>query len=177
MNCRRVVNSISAYVDGELTGTEMLEIRRHLGECPDCHEEYETIRQVKFSIAGLRTVAPRPEFVASIVCKLDEVSIPRYQRVFNALHRFAARRLSPVAAALAVSGVAIVVLTAGGQDRMLFVQNPDVVASAPVNLHMQTASYVQEIPASAMMYSSSRPLVVADHPKEMTFTLANMPTR
>ena len=175
MNCRRVINSISAYVDGELTGAEMLEIRRHLSECPDCREEYDSIRQVKFSIAGLRTVTPRPEFVASIVSRLDEVSIPRYQRVLTALHGFATRKLSPVAAALAVSGVALAILAAGGQDRMLAVQNSNVVANAPVNLHVQNVSYGQEIPAGAMMYSNSRPLVVADQSREMTFTLVDMP--
>lgn len=175
MNCRRVINSISAYVDGELTGEEMLEMRRHLSGCPDCREEYESVRLVKFSIARLKTVAPRPEFAACIVSKLDEISIPPYQRALNAVFRFAARKLSPVAAALAVSGVALAILAAGGQDRML-VQRADVVASAPLNLHVQTASFAPEVPASEMVYSNSRPLVVADHSREMTFTLANMST-
>lgn len=175
MNCRHVINSISAYVDGELTGAEMLEIRRHLNECPDCSQECDSIRQVKFSIARLRTMAPRPEFAVCIVQKLDEVSIPPYERVLAGLFRFAARKLSPVAAALAVSGVALAILTAGGQDRLL-VQDAAVVASAPLNMQVQSAAFMPRVPESAMMYSSSKPLVVADHSREMTFTLANMPS-
>ena len=32
MNCGRVSNQLSAYIDRELTGTEMLQIRAHLGD-------------------------------------------------------------------------------------------------------------------------------------------------
>lgn len=175
MNCRRVVNLISPYVDGELTGAEMLAIRRHLGECPECSEEYESLRMTKLAVARLRNVAPREDFALCIVRKLDEVSIPPYQRALTSMFRFAARKLSPVAAALAVSGVALALLAAGGQDRML-VEKSEVVATAPLSLRIQDVSLMPRVPDSPMMYSSSKPLVVANHGSGPTFQLAGLAT-
>lgn len=173
MNCRRVMNSISAYVDGELTGSEMLEIRRHLSDCRECSEEHDLVRAMKFSVARLRTVAPPDHLAASIVAKLDEVSIPPYQRVTNRLFRFTARKLSPVAAALAVSGAALVILAAGGQDRMI-IEKPDIVATAPLSVHIEDASIQPQIPDTPITYSSSKPLVVADQSSGAVFQLAGM---
>jgi anti-sigma factor RsiW len=171
MNCRRVVNLISPYVDGELTGAEMLAIRRHLSDCPECLAECESLRATKLAITRLRTMKPRPDLAACIVSRLDEVSIPRYQRMMTILYRFAARKLSPVAAALAVSGVALAILAGGGQERIL-VQNSEVVASAPLNLRVENVSYIPKLPDSPIMYSNSKPLVVADHSRGAAFQLA-----
>lgn len=173
MNCRRVLNSISAYVDGELTGAEMLEIRRHLSECRECSEEYEMVRSMKFAVARLRTVTPPVHLAASIVMKLDEVSIPPYQRALNNLLAKTVRRLSPVAAALAVSGIALAILAAGGQDRML-TEKPATVATAPLSVHVEDASLQPQMPETPITYSSSRPLVVADQANGAVFHLAGM---
>ena len=43
MNCGRVSNQLSAYLDRELTGTEMLQIRSHLTECDRCRSEHEAL--------------------------------------------------------------------------------------------------------------------------------------
>jgi len=172
MNCRHVVNSSSAYVDGELAGAEMLEIRRHLSNCRECSEEYEFVRVTKRAVARLRTVAPPEHLAASIVARLDEVSIPPFQRALNGLFRFTARKLSPVAAALAVSCVALAILTAGGQDRLLD-ERLDIVASAPLSVHVESASLQPQIPDTPITYSSSKPLVVADHAGG-AFQLADM---
>ena len=114
MNCRRVVSLMSAYVDAELTGTEMLAIRRHISGCAECAEEYESVRFVKHTVSRLSVVAPRKDFAASILKKLDIVEIPPYQRAINSLAGFMHRKLSPVAAAVAAFGVAMVIFGAGG---------------------------------------------------------------
>jgi anti-sigma factor RsiW len=116
MNCNRVTNLMSAYVDGELTGAEMLAIRRHIHGCEECSDEYESTRVMKQAVAGLRNVAPRKDFAQAILARIEEVQVPPHQRVLNKLARFLHGRLSPVAAALVASGFAIVMLTAGGID-------------------------------------------------------------
>lgn len=176
MNCRRVVNSISAYVDGELTGAEMLEIRRHLSDCKECSEEYELVRSMKFAVARLRTVAPPENLAAAIAARLDEVSIPRYQRALNGLFRFAERKLSPVAAALAVAGVALAILASGGQDRMLADRSDYVASVAPLSVHVAGAPLEPQMPDTPITYSSSKPLVVADH-SGAAFQFASMSIR
>lgn len=175
MNCRRVVNLISAYVDGELTGVEMLDIRRHLGECPDCMEEYESLRATKMMVARLGVIAPRPDFAANLVLTLNQTSISSHQKLLTQIYNYAGRKLSPVVAALAVFGVALALLTVGGQDK--FTPNTDVVvANAPLSLHSQEISFVPEIPDN-VMYSHSRPLVLANESAQGSLRFAGISFR
>lgn len=173
MNCRHVENCLSAYLDGELTGAEMLQIRRHLSECPECAEEHEMLRTMKSAVSRLRTVAPPEHLAATIVAKLDNVGIPPYQRVLSRLFHYTTRKLSPVAAALAVSGVALAILAAGGQDRIVSPQ-PEMMATAPLHLQVSNVSFQPALPDTP--YGNSKPLVIADH-SEGSFTLADLPVR
>lgn len=160
MNCRRVVNLISAYVDGELTGADMLDIRSHLRECPDCTEEYESIRATKLLVARLNTMAPREDLAAGIMHRLNQINTPPHQRALSRMTGYIGRKLSPVVAALAVSGVAFAFLAVGGQNKLA--SNNEVVANAPISLHAQEVSLVPEMPESAILYSNTGPLVVAN---------------
>ncbi|MCE9559605.1 MAG: zf-HC2 domain-containing protein [Armatimonadetes bacterium] len=58
MNCRNASQSISAYLDGELTGTTMLELSRHLQECATCQSELESMRHIKSMLGKMSVVAP-----------------------------------------------------------------------------------------------------------------------
>ncbi len=159
MNCRKVTNLMSAYVDGELTGFEMLEIRRHLSECPDCSLEHDSMRAMKQAVARLRTVAPREDFATAILSRLDEVEIPSYQRLINSVASFAHRKLSPVAAALAASGIALVVLSAGGVDNVT--PQSSVASNSPFGGRIEQVANIPEVPGGWMAVSSG-PLEVAD---------------
>ena len=128
MNCHRVTNLLSAYVDGELTGVEMLSIRRHLSDCGECAEEYEAVRFTKMAVVRLATVQPRESFAALILKNLDHVYVSPQQRLINAILGSVHEKLSPVAAALAASGLALVLLTSGGTWQP---EVNNVVASAP----------------------------------------------
>ncbi len=110
MNCRRISSLISAYIDGELTGEEMLEIRRHLHDCGSCQEQYESLRDTKQAIAHLAYAEPRSGLAERISALLGEVQIPGYQRVLNGIRVYTKSRLTPVAAGCAAFGVAIMLL-------------------------------------------------------------------
>lgn len=58
MNCRNVVHKLSAYIDGELTGTEMLAVRSHLSTCHECATEEKSIRAFKRLLGSLPCVEP-----------------------------------------------------------------------------------------------------------------------
>jgi len=58
MLCCRVLNLLSAYFDQELTGAQMLEIRRHLNGCPSCRAEHDSVQKVKTLFAALGPVEP-----------------------------------------------------------------------------------------------------------------------
>lgn len=53
MNCRYVESRLAAYMDGELEGAEMLRVRSHVLECPDCGKELEELRFVKAALGNL----------------------------------------------------------------------------------------------------------------------------
>lgn len=58
MNCRSAQQLISPLLDQQLTGEEMLAMRRHLGECAACAEEYRQVHEVRGLLRGLSAVAP-----------------------------------------------------------------------------------------------------------------------
>jgi hypothetical protein len=62
MLCSRVKNLLSAYCDHELTGAEMLQIRRHLDACNSCREEHAALRQVKQLLGALPAAEARRPF-------------------------------------------------------------------------------------------------------------------
>lgn len=53
MNCASVRNLLSAYLDSELPGSEMQQVRAHLEECPTCRAECDDLREVKSLLRGL----------------------------------------------------------------------------------------------------------------------------
>jgi hypothetical protein len=56
VNCQRIQSSLSAYMDGELTGEEMLLIRRHLSTCEYCSDEFSSLQIVKRLLGSLEPV-------------------------------------------------------------------------------------------------------------------------
>ena len=175
MYCRRVVNSISAYVDGELTGAEMLDIRRHLEDCPECMEEYESLRETKLMVARLANVTPRADFAASIIHKLNQTTMSPHQKLLTRMTGYLGRKLSPAVAALAVSGIAFAILAAGGQNNLE--PGSEVVANAPVSVYKQNISFTPEIPENPILYSNSGPVVIANEADHGSLQFVDFATR
>ncbi|MEV4107202.1 mycothiol system anti-sigma-R factor [Nonomuraea sp. NPDC049695] len=46
-DCREVLDKVYAYLDGELTETDVVDIRVHLDECGPCLKEYDLDKAVK----------------------------------------------------------------------------------------------------------------------------------
>jgi hypothetical protein len=76
MNCGRVSNQLSAYIDRELTGVEMLQFRRHLNECDRCRSEHEALCRMKMMLGRLRSVEPPPAFVGETVRRFGAAGSP-----------------------------------------------------------------------------------------------------
>jgi len=66
MNCKNVQSLLSAYLDEELSGREMLDIRQHLHDCGDCGHELRCIEGVK-RILGSAVPEPSPDFEDRLV--------------------------------------------------------------------------------------------------------------
>jgi putative zinc finger protein len=91
MHCGRVSNLLSAYIDRELAGTEMLQIRRHLDLCSGCAAELESLRRVKSVLSAAPPHEPSGDVVAAVMRRWSErgedaraprrheaVSVPRW---------------------------------------------------------------------------------------------------
>ncbi len=159
MNCRRIVSMMSAYVDGELTGVDMLEIRRHLSDCEECSAEYESIRLTKHALARLATARPRPDFAAALFGQLDAVKVTRPQRMFNFLGRRLSHKLSPVGAALAASGLALVILSSGAMDTGP--QATATMANAAFGSRYEQAGFLGDLREESPVIYPTQPLRVA----------------
>jgi predicted anti-sigma-YlaC factor YlaD len=62
-SCFRVKNLLSAYLDRELTGEEMLLVRDHVGQCAECSAEFEELRWVKSSLLTMPMVEPSDDLL------------------------------------------------------------------------------------------------------------------
>ncbi len=51
--CTNIQSSFSAYLDGAISGQQMLEIARHLGSCSHCKQEFDGLRAMQQSLAML----------------------------------------------------------------------------------------------------------------------------
>jgi Putative zinc-finger len=51
--CAKIQSEFSAYLDGAVSGQQMLEIAQHLEICAKCQEEFETLRVMQQSLAML----------------------------------------------------------------------------------------------------------------------------
>ena len=115
MNCRRVASLLSAYIDGELNGVEMLAIREHLSGCETCREDYESLRATKQLLSRMPNVSPREDFARAILNRLDPDEMPMYRRMLGDLTSSLRAKLSPAFATVAAVSVAFLVLGANGR--------------------------------------------------------------
>jgi anti-sigma factor RsiW len=67
MNCNYAQSRISAYVDGELAGGEMLNVRAHLAACENCKAAYENCLNLKRAVSSMPDHSPSPEFQHRLV--------------------------------------------------------------------------------------------------------------
>lgn len=78
MNCKGTRSKLSAYIDGELSGYEMLAIRSHVHDCAECSCELEELRRLKCLIGSLPESDPDEEFVLRLKARVRGVSaLPR----------------------------------------------------------------------------------------------------
>lgn len=131
MNCSKVQNLISAYVDSELPGVEMLALREHLRDCPECSAEHEYTLKVKRAFGGLRPTTPTPGLTDRIILRIDQVSHTTQEHGLASLRKRLIAYPGQLRFAAAAMGVFAVLLTLrGGQlyQTIPFPQN-ELVAS------------------------------------------------
>ncbi len=79
MACGRVRNLLSAYLDRELCGDEMLSVRRHLGDCLDCRAEHDGLTRVRRILHALPAAEPRRGAEDRVIRSLKGMGDPKAQ--------------------------------------------------------------------------------------------------
>jgi len=115
MNCRRVISLLSAYIDGEISGMDMLAVRAHIGDCDSCREDYESLRATKQLLARMPTAAPRADLTKVISSRLDAVEMPLYLKLWSGVRAGLCAKTSPAFAVVAAVSVAFLVVGANGR--------------------------------------------------------------
>jgi anti-sigma factor RsiW len=68
MNCNSVQTRLSAYLDRELSGNELLELRAHLAQCHECRAEEVELRNLKMMLGTLEAPAPSEDLADRLCC-------------------------------------------------------------------------------------------------------------
>lgn len=62
MRCHDICEMLSAYIDGMLDSSQVVQVEKHIANCPKCKLEYDDLRMTVELVRGLPEVAPPPEF-------------------------------------------------------------------------------------------------------------------
>ena len=116
LQCPQARQLFSPYLDGAVTGTEMLALQNHLAECAKCEREYESLRRTQ----QLLTSVGRPKVPADLGLRLrlaisrevESAKRARFEglmvRLENALQAFMVPVTAGFVSALIIFGIAMV---------------------------------------------------------------------
>jgi hypothetical protein len=114
LQCPAAKKLFSPYLDGAVTGVEMLGLQEHLAECAKCEREYQSLRRTQQLLAGMT----RPKAPADLGLKL-RLAISREAaaakrpfegplvRLQNALQAFMVPATAGFLSALVIFGIAM----------------------------------------------------------------------
>ncbi len=152
LQCPQAKRLFSPYLDGAVTGTEMLALQNHLSGCPACHREYQSLRRTQ----QLLTNMTRPKAPSDLGLKL-RLAISREVaqskrgpfeglrvRVENSLHALLVPATAGFLSALIIFGIAMVYFVAPSSLRanndvpLVMLNNPPELQQSAFGLAMDT---------------------------------------
>ncbi len=97
MNCEQMTALLSAYVDGELTEQEEMQVQEHLAQCADCRALLEQLQALHTSFSDLEEI-PAPEgFAQGVMSRIKAEERPK-AKVIPLFKRPQVRAMAAVAA-------------------------------------------------------------------------------
>ncbi len=116
LQCPAAQRLMSPYLDGAVTGTEMLALQKHLSHCDGCNQEYSALRATQQLLAAM----PRPKMPADLGLNLRlaisreaaQKRRPPFEglrvRLENALEAFMVPATAGFLSAVIIFGIAMV---------------------------------------------------------------------
>jgi hypothetical protein len=139
LKCSAAKGLLSPYLDGAVTGTEMLGLEQHMEQCPACMREYKALRQTQQLLLSVRRV-PEPADLGlnlrlAISREAAEARRPRFEalrmRVENAVNAFMVPATAGLACALLIFGLVTAILAMPGEVQANTQDVPLVLNTGP----------------------------------------------
>jgi hypothetical protein len=78
MNCERIQDILSAYLENELCADDRAFIQDHLKTCPECSALSQILRETQEALHGFPELEVRPELLSRLYVIPDEVKKPKF---------------------------------------------------------------------------------------------------
>jgi hypothetical protein len=158
-DCDAVQAGFTEYLDGRLNGRVMQDIAAHLQECQTCAREWDSLRQMQLSLAGLGPV-PEPEnLLLRIRVAVSQERARTHKSLFqgfglawrNTVGPFLLQASAGFASAVLLLGTVIVLVGVFTQPEtaQAVKDEPLGMATAPRFLYLSSAAENDEIGAIA----------------------------
>ena len=87
MECTRIQDRLSSYLDGDLSVREQEEIAGHIRQCSRCAEEERALRETLSLLRNLPAEAAPPELLEGVRLRIAEkTAVPLWKKVFLPAH-------------------------------------------------------------------------------------------
>ena len=121
--CAQANLLLSPYLDGAITGAEMLALRQHLEVCPACSNEYTLLRQTQQLLLNSARPTPPPDLGLRLRLAISREAAqtrrPRYEglrvRLENTLNASMVPATAGLACAVLIFGLVAAILAIPGQ--------------------------------------------------------------
>jgi hypothetical protein len=112
MKCAEAKLMFSPYLDGAVSGTEMLALREHLSRCSHCYREYALLRQTQELVSKVGRRKPPADLALKLRVAISREAAaakrPAFEglwvRLENAMHAFMVPATAGMIAAVAIFG-------------------------------------------------------------------------
>ncbi len=139
VKCREARELLSPYLDGAVTGTEMLALQEHLDQCAACMREYQMLRQTQRMLMGVKHVQQPADLGLKLRLAISreaaEMRRPRFEglrmRVENAVNAFMVPATAGLACALLIFGLVTAILAMPGEVQANNQDVPTVLTTGP----------------------------------------------
>ena len=123
MKCSAAQGLLSPYLDGAVTGTEMLALQEHLDGCAACMREYRSLRQTQQLLTSVRRVQEPADLGLKLRLAISreaaEARRPPYEglrmRLENAVNAFMVPATAGLVCALLIFGLVTAILAMPGE--------------------------------------------------------------
>ena len=153
MNCRRIINLLSAYIDGELPGVEHRQVHNHLPQCCECEREYLSLLQMKRMLGSLRVQEPSAELPQVILHRVHLAEREAashhdagWHGILSVLLRTHLVSLRPLALGSGIACVAVLLtahLAKPDEEADFFSGTAHNAAMVPASVFSEVSSYPQ----------------------------------